>query len=66
MRDDRSPTGWSTRFLAACVSLFAGALALNLAVDMLAQIWVQLLVAGLAIVAICVGVFVYRWRRDHW
>ena len=43
MANDRSPGGMDDRFLAVCVSIFGGALALNLAVQLLSQVWVQLL-----------------------
>ena len=66
MANDRSPGGMDDRFLAVCVSIFGGALALNLAVQLLSQIWVQLLI-GLAVVGLIVGaVFFIRWRRDRW
>lgn len=58
--------GAGDQFVAVCVSIFAGALALNLAVHLLAQIWVQLVIGFIAVILVTAGVFIYRWRRDHW
>lgn len=66
MGNDRSPMNVGDQLMAVCVSVFAGALALNLAVHLLAQIWVQLLVAGIVIALVTAGILIYRWRRDHW
>lgn len=66
MAQDRSPLDIGDRFVAVCVSIFAGALALNLAVHLLAQIWVQLVVGFAIVVLVAGGILIYRWRRDHW
>lgn len=66
MGNDRSPMNFGDQFVAVCVSIFAGALALNLAVHLLAQIWVQIVVAGVVPALAATGILIYRWRRDHW
>lgn len=66
MRKDHSPMSLSEKFLAACISILVGALALTWAVHLLEDIWLQLLI-GLAVALLAVlGVIVYRWRQNRW
>ena len=60
------PQSLSEKFVAVCISLLVGALALNWAVRLICQIWPQLLIGLSVIVLVIVAIGVYRWRRNRW
>ena len=54
------------KFLAACVSVLIGVLALNWAVQLLTGIWPQLAIgAGVVLLVLGAGTLL-RWRRNRW
>jgi hypothetical protein len=52
--------------MAVCISLLVGALALNWAVRLICQIWLQLLIGFGVVALVIVAVGIYRWRRNRW
>jgi len=62
---DKQPASIARRFLSLCFALFAGAVLLVLALQLLSQIWGWLLLIAGVVALWCVGVAVWRywWGR---
>lgn len=57
---------WANWFLALCLSLLVGSLALNWAMRLLEGVWVQLAIVGGAL-SLAAGIWlVVHWRRNRW
>ena len=61
-----NPSSLLERFLGACVTLLVAALALNWAANLLLEVWRPLAVFGAVVLAVTVGVIVWRSRRGGW
>lgn len=63
--DDKEPVSIMTRFFRACLLMLAGVIALWLALQLLAKVWLWLLLIA-AIAGLVWGVaWFIRWRRDR-
>jgi putative flippase GtrA len=63
--DDKEPVSIMTRFFRACLLMLAGVIALWLALQLLAKVWLWLLLIA-AIAGLVWGVvWFFRWRRDR-
>ncbi len=60
MADAPKPTSWPSSFMAACVSILIGTIALYLAVQLIKSIAVVLVISTLIVVT---GWLVWTWRR---
>lgn len=66
MTNGTEPRSLISRFLGVCFLLLAAAIALTLALDLLAKIWVWLLLLAVLGALIAGAVWLARRRRDRW
>lgn len=63
---DEPKRGPVERFFHACLLVAGGALALHLAIQLLAAVWVWIVVVGLIALTAFIGVDIWRQRRNRW
>lgn len=59
-------TGWRDRWVGACLSLLAGAVALFVAVQLIEAVWTVLVVIAVVVVALLAGIALWRSRMREW
>jgi hypothetical protein len=63
---DEPKRGPVDRFFHACLLVVGGALALDIAIQLLAEIWVWLVIVGLIALAGFIGIEIWRHKRNRW
>jgi len=61
-----SSGSWLDRMVGACLSVLVAAVAISVAVHLITAVWTTLLVIGSLIIAIAVGIAVWRERSRGW
>lgn len=66
MSNAAGPGNLASRFMAVCLAVLVGALALNWAMCLVSQVWLQLTICVGIVVMLAGVVTIVRWRRNRW
>lgn len=62
----KEPDSMASRFFTASLLILGGILVLTFALQLLAQIWIWLLLIALIVAAIWIAIRIWLHRRDPW
>lgn len=64
--DKKGTTTMGQKLLGFCLAVLLSVILLYLAVELLARFWGWLVLIAAIVLALWIGVTIYRWRRDRW